>query len=279
MGHRTVVTAATVILMLCGTITPDWAGDDEKYPDWKGQWVRPGRGGTFDPTKPGGRGQEPPLTPEYQAIWEANLAAASSGDQAYNPQAHCLPGGMPRMMIPYEPMEMIITPDITYIAVSFNNEFRRIYTDGRDWPEEPETSFPGYSIGRWISSDGSGKYDVLEVETRDMKSPRTIDATGIPLHKDNQTVVKERFYLDHADPNKLHDDITTIDHALTQPWTVNRWFNRIRKPTWVEHICAEGNQYVFIQGDTYLLGPDGYLMPVRKNQAPPDLRYFNQPTK
>ena len=183
------------------------------------------------------------------------------------------------MMIPYEPMKIVVAPETTYIAISFNNEFRRIYTDGRDWPEDPERSFPGYSIGRWISSDGGNRYDTLEVETRDMKSPRTVDASGIPLHEDNQTIVKERLYLDGASPDTLHDDITTIDHALMRPWTVYRWFQRVRNPTWVEHICAEGNQYVFIQGETYLLGPGGYLMPAKKDQVPPDLRYFNQSRK
>jgi hypothetical protein len=268
-----------IAALLFGYINYAEAWDESKYPDLRGQWARTGRGGTFDPTKPGGPGQQPPLTPEYQAVWEANLAEAKAGGQAYNPQAHCLPGGMPRMMVPYEPMEFIVTPDITYIQFSFNNEFRRIYTDGRDWPAEPQLSFPGYSIGRWTSTGMGDRYDVLEVETRDMKGPRTFDSTGIPTHKDNRTIVKEQFHLDKADPDTLRDDITTIDHALTRPWTVNRWFHRVRNPTWVEHICAEGNEYAFIRGDTYLIAPDGYLMPTRKDQVPPDLRYFRQPKK
>lgn len=277
--HRCVVLLVSALLVLGNWISQARAWDDAKYPDWKGQWVRTGRGGTFDPSKPGGQGQDPPLTPEYRAVWEANLAEARAGGQAYNPQAHCLPGGMPRMMVPYEPMEIIITPDITYIQFSFNNEFRRIYTDGRDWPQEPEPSFSGYSIGRWSSTNADGRYDVLQVETRHMKGPRTIDASGIPMHKDNQTIVREQLYLDRANPDILRDDITTFDHAFTRPWTVNRWFQRVRNPNWVEHICAEGNDYVFIRGDTYLIGPDGYLMPARKDQAPPDLRYFNQTKK
>jgi hypothetical protein len=30
---------------------------------------------------------------------------------------------------------------------------------------------------------------------------------------------------------------------------------------------------------TCYVSPDGYLMPIKKNQAPPDLRYFKQPQK
>jgi hypothetical protein len=172
MHCRSAVGIVASILMLFGDVNCTKAWDDAKYPDLKGQWVRTGRGGTFDPTKPSGRGQQPPLTPEYQAVWEANQAEARAGGQAYNPQAHCLPGGMPRMMIPYEPMEVIVTPDLTYIQFSFNNEFRRIYTDGRDWPDQPQLSFSGYSIGRWTSTDAEGRHGVLDVETRDMKGPR-----------------------------------------------------------------------------------------------------------
>src|SRR5271165_4231751 len=168
--------AAGVVLVACVTHARAW--DDTKYPDWKGQWERIGRGGTFDPTKPGGRGQQPPLTAEYQAVWEANLAEARAGGQFYNGQARCLPGGMPRMMMPYEPMEIIVTPDITYIQISFNNEFRRIYTDERGWPQNAEPTYSGYSIGRWIDAQSSGRYDVLEVETRGLKGPRTYDASG-----------------------------------------------------------------------------------------------------
>jgi hypothetical protein len=255
------------------------APDAARYPDWKGQWVRIGGGGQYDPTKPPGRGQQPPLTEEYRAVWEANLAEAAAGGQFYNTQTRCLPAGMPRMMMAYEPMEVIVTPEVTYIPVALNNEFRRIYTDGRDWPENEAPSFSGYSIGKWIDLDGDGRYDVLEVETRLLKGPRIFDPSGIPLHKDNQTIVKERIFSDTADREVLRDEITTIDHALTRPWTITRSYRRDRHPTWVEFVCAEANTYVFIGRETYTTGVDGQLMPLRKGQPPPDLRYFNQVTK
>src|SRR6266851_3876702 len=44
------------------------AFDESKYPDMQAQWSRPrGVGIQWDPSKPGGRGQQPPLTAEYQA--------------------------------------------------------------------------------------------------------------------------------------------------------------------------------------------------------------------
>jgi hypothetical protein len=86
-------------------------------------------------------------------------------------------------------------------------------------------------------------------------------------------------FLDKADPDVLRDEITTIDHALTRPWTITRSYRRQRNPVWVEHICVESNQYVFIGKETYFVGGDGHLMPTKKDQVPPDLRYFNQSRK
>ena len=67
-----------------------------------------------------------------------------------------------------------------------------------------------------------------------MKGPRVYDASGIPLHADNETVIKERIYSTRPIKNLLHDDITTIDHALTRPWVVDQAYRRIAsdKPLW-----------------------------------------------
>jgi hypothetical protein len=272
------LTIGTVALVLC--LAHEGAGAQgsiaAQYPDFKGQWVRIGAGGQLDPDKPPGRGQQPPLTEEYRAIWEKNLADARNGSQYYNTTVRCMFAGMPRMMMAFEPMEIIALPDITYVHLSFNSEFRRIYTDGRDFPVDEETSFSGYSIGKWVDDDKDGKYDALEVETRNLRGPRIFDTSGIPLHKDNQTIVKERIFLDPADPDILRNQITIIDNALTRPWTVTRGYRRAAKTRWIEHSCGESNMYVFIEGETYLIGLDGKLEPSRKDQPPPDLRHFEK---
>jgi hypothetical protein len=267
-----VVIAVLTLAALGGALTDACAFDDAKYPDWKGEWIRIGAG-TFDPSKRAGRGQEPPLTPEYRAIWEANLATEAAGGQDYNPQARCLPGGMPRMMVAFEPLEVIITPSATYLQLSYLSELRRVFTDGRPWPKSPKGAFAGYSIGQWVDEDGDGRYDALLIETRGMRGPRNFEASGIPLHKDNETVVKERLALDKSNPDILTDEITTIDHALTRPWTITRKYRRQRATNWVEHHCGESQQ-IFIGRETYFRSADGQLMPTRKDQPPPDLRNF-----
>ena len=112
-----------------------------------------------------------------------------------------------------------------------------------------------------------------------MKGPRTYEGSGLPLHEDNQTVVKERIYLDKSNPDLLHDEITTIDHALSRPWTVTKSYRRNRNPTWLENDCDEDNHHIAIGKENYFLSGDGYLMPAKKNQAPPDLKYFKQSQK
>jgi len=255
------------------------AFDETKYPDWSGQWRRPpGVGNQWDTSSPPRKAQAP-LTAEYRAIYEANLADQAAGGQGTDPTYICIPDGMPRAMNVIFPMEIIIQPHVTHMLIEYLSMVRRIFTDGRDWPENTEPSFMGYSIGKWIDTGGRGRFDVLEVETRNLKGPRSFDASGLPLHVDNQTIVKERIYLDNADPNILRDEVTTIDNALTRPWTVIKNYHRVRKPVWVEAICAEGNQHVRIGKENYMLSADGYLMPAKKGQAPPDLRYFEQARK
>ena len=273
--HRPTSIAAAVAIVSLLLLSSVCARAQELYPDWRGQWVRidHGHGPQFDPDKPPGRGQQIPLNAEYQAIFDRNVARLRSGEQSYNPQLGCLPPGMPRTMILYEPMEAIITPAETYLKFVFMNDLRRIYTDGRDWPDKVEPAFVGYSIGRWIDQGRSGRYDRLEVETRDIKGPRSL-AMGIPLHEDNRTIVKEKIYLDPGNGDVMHDDVTTIDDAFTRPLTVAMTYRREHNPVWTEFFCAEGNNHVIIGADTYFLSGDHQLMPTRKGQQPPDLRNF-----
>jgi len=260
------------------------ASDNTKYPDWTGQWGRfavrglPGQP-SFDQTKGWGPFQQAPLTPEYQKVLEESMADQENGGLGNYSTARCLPGGMPRMMVAFEPQEYIITPNTTYILIGENDHYRRIFTDGRDWPTDIEPTYQGYSIGRWIDEDGDGRYDVLEVETRGpFKGPRAYDASGLPLHFDNQSVFKERFRLDKADSNILHDEITVFDHALTRPWSVDKTYRRNPNPypNWSRVSCTEGTNYVVIGTDVYFLSGDGFLMPTKKDQAPPDARYFKR---
>jgi hypothetical protein len=262
-----------------------WAFDDSKYPDLSGQWLGvriPGVGGqpAFDPTKPWGLGQKAPLTPEYQAVLDASLADQAAGGQGnWVTGSACMPPGMPGMMNLYQAMQIVVLPEITYILIDHvHDSHRRIYTDGRDWPKEVEGTFLGYSIGKWVDEDGDGRFDVLEVETRNFKGPRTLDPSGMPTHADNQSIVKERIFFDKNNPKLLTNEITLIDHAYTRPWKVVKHYRRnpSEHPTWLEYDCIGDNVLIKIGAETYYKSSEGRLMPTRKGQPPPDLRYFKQ---
>src|SRR5713101_4556851 len=264
------ITLAAALLMAIGSAQ---AFDETKYPDLKGQWQRVGAPRWADPSKA-------PLTGEYRAVFEANLKDQANGGQGTDPTITCLAPGMPRVMNVYEPMEVVVTPHTTHLLMQHIHDSRRIYTDGRDWPENIQPTFAGYSIGTWVDEDGNGRYDLLVVETRNLKGPRSYDSTGLPLHQDNRTVIKERIYLDKADPNTLYDEITVIDHALTRPYAKKQKATRNPnpRPVWLSDVCAENNPHVRVGGEPYYLSADGKLMPSKKGQPPPDLSYFN-PTK
>jgi hypothetical protein len=297
MVDRSLCAAVALLAVLWVAPAGAQVFDYGKYPDLRGQWVRYGPSGPglngplirlgpsgefrtrFDPYKPPARGQEPPFTPEYQAIFEANLKDQAAGGQGTAQTFTCISPGMPRATNGYGEIEFVVTPYTTYILVQHIDDDRRIFTDGRDWPPDLEPTFLGYSIGKWVDTEKVGRYDLLEVETRGFRGPRAFDVTGAPLHRDNQTIVKERIYLDETQPDILHDDVTVIDHALTRPWTVHKSFGREpdkERPFWRDNNCGEYNNHLRIGAESYMLSADGELMPTKKNQPPPDLKFFKQ---
>jgi hypothetical protein len=258
-----------------------WALDETKYPDWSGQWVRAPDGGPprYDTSKPL-RGQQAPMKPEYRTLHEASMADQDAGGLGLDLAYRCIPQGMPRQMSGVSPMEFIVSPRVTYILFELMSiTTRRIYTDGRDRPKNLEPSFAGYSIGNWIDTQGNGRYDTLEIETRDLRGPRTWDQSGLPTANDNEGVIKERLYLDKASPDIMHNEMTAIDNSLTRPWSSIKNYHRLQRDVWLEDNCAEGNNHAVIGKEDYFLSADGLLMPVKKGQAPPDLKYFNQSRK
>jgi hypothetical protein len=255
------------------------AFDESKYPGWRGPWQQLGgnRNSSWDPSRPPGAAQQAPLTPEYQAIYEASLKKEAEGGVEADPTRRCIPAGFPRVMMALRPMEIVITPQATYFMLQEFNTLRRVYTDGRKFPDDFEASYTGYSIGQWQDTHHNGKYDTLLIETRGIRGPHAYDASGIPFHRDGEAVVTEKIQADAANPDVLRDEITIVDHALTRPWTVTRSYGRAGPQTlldWSEHLCIEDASRVEIGDQIYKLSPEGLLMPIHKGQKPPDLGYF-----
>ena len=74
--------------------------------------------------------------------------------------------------------------------------------------------------------------------------------------------------------------MTVFDNALIRPRVSNkRYIRELRPIVWVEAICPEGNPYVKLEGEIYMRGADGKLMPAKKGQRPPDLSHFSEGDK
>jgi hypothetical protein len=83
----TIILAAALAMPIAAN-----AFDESKYPDMQAQWSRPrGTGIQWDPSKPPGRQQLAPLTPEYQSIWEASMADQANGGQGNDADGLLLP--------------------------------------------------------------------------------------------------------------------------------------------------------------------------------------------
>ena len=125
MLYRNTIGAISLALVLCAPLASAFAFDDSKYPDFNGQWTRPpGVGNQFDISKPKDRGQQVPLTPEFQAVFEAGLADQAAGGQGNDPTYTCIPDGMPRVMNVIFPMEVIVTPNTTYMLIEYLTQQR-----------------------------------------------------------------------------------------------------------------------------------------------------------
>jgi hypothetical protein len=109
-------------------------------------------------------------------------------------------------------------------------------------------------------------FDMLSVETRGIKGPRSIDSTGVVLHENDQTVVFEEFR--RIDESTLEDRITTIDDAFTGPWTIHQRYNHVTEDiVWIEYACAEGNRHIQLGDEWYFLNDaEGVLEPTRQGQ-------------
>jgi hypothetical protein len=184
-------------------------------PDFAGVWLPDARDQHRQETA-----NMPPWKPEILPQVQHQIADQQAG-RPFLVLSHCLPHGMPSwMLITHNAMEVLVTPGrITMLGEGDGNRMRRIYTDGRKHPEDPDPTMHGHSIGHW---DG----DTLVVDTTAIMPQAYIaisEAVGIPNNGDMHIV--ERLHL--AAPDVLHDDMEiTAPNVLTSTWKTTRIFRR-----------------------------------------------------
>ncbi|NML92231.1 hypothetical protein [Novosphingobium olei] len=209
----------------------DWAALG-KLPDWSGTWL-------------------PDISDQVRQIttnpvpWKAAVQAQvdfwTSEEKEGRPRGlllDCLPHGMPSLiLITHNANEFLFSPGrVTLLGESDGNRLRRIWTDGRKLPDDPDPTFHGTSVGHWEG-------DTLVVETRGILPQVYLaisEAVGIPLGEG--AAVHERIHL--IDPDTLvHDLVIEAPQILTRPWETRRIFHRNRKRSYeiVEGVCRQGD--------------------------------------
>lgn len=208
----------------------DWANLG-KLPDWSGVWNPK----ITDQDKQH-KSNPMPWNPKVAAQIEFQDKETKAG-RPTPLFTNCLPEAMPSwMLITHNAMEILFTPGrVTMLGESDGARLRRIYTDGRPHPPDPDPTFHGHSIGHWEG-------DTLVVDTVAIL-PQTIiastEAHGLPNNGDLHVIERIRL----ADKDLLHVDLKiTATKVFTKPYETTRIYfrQRARKFDIVEGVCQEG---------------------------------------
>jgi hypothetical protein len=249
MGISIARTALVVGIVLCGPLAAATAlaqGKDPINPapsaaDWQGLAKLPDWSGVWTPVISDQVAQEktnpPPWTPKIAKQIEHMYAEEKDG-RPFPIIDHCFPTGMPSwMLITHNAFEILFTPGrVTILGEGDGNRLRRIYTDGRAHPPDPDPSFHGHSIGRW-------EKDTLVVDTVALLPQAYLavnEAVGVPNNGDMHIV--ERLHL--LDADTLADDLEiAANKLLSKPWRTTRKYYRQRAQKYdiVEGVCAQGS--------------------------------------
>ena len=210
---------------------PKWPGPQgeswdsiKQLPDWGGIW----QGSIAGPRV---QSEPPALTPKYADALAAYKAAQKSGENTQTEHANCMPFAFPSSMGIY-PMEFLFTPGKVTVAIETDSQMRRIFTDGRPLPDDPDLSFQGYSVGHWEG-------DTLVVRTRGLVPPPQMTIMEGVGHSD-KLVIDETLRL--TGPDTLEAKWTYTDpEVLTKPWVQTRIYQRHRDWDLQEYNCTQNN--------------------------------------
>jgi hypothetical protein len=214
-------------------------------PDFSGTWERyPAPGETADPRYAPTPIPDPQLKPEYKAEWEAGQKILKQrleeGQPAGDNYVHCIPDGMPAMMMGMFPMEIFQRSEQINITQEAFTQVRRIYMNQPlpKW-DEVDPSFYGQSVGHWEG-------DTLVMETTGIKENVRFRWTP----HSGAMKITERMRL--LSPDILQDQITVEDSYLEKPWIYSYSFRRMKDYKLQEYVCEDNREYVSEDGSQHL---------------------------
>jgi hypothetical protein len=169
-----------------------------------------------------------PFQPEAAAIYK--MRRENNGQE--DPDARCLPSGMPRKDAITSPYKILQSPGLVVFLYESRTTFRQVFTDGRVLPKDPQPAWDGYSVGHWEG-------DTLVVETRGMNGRTWLDSNGHPLS--DAMHLTERFR--RPDFGHLEIEITIDDPKMyTKPWTVKENPHLLVDTDLIEYVCTENEK-------------------------------------
>jgi hypothetical protein len=177
-------------------------------------------------------GSATPFLPWARDFFMKRNEAEERGEPLFDPNANCLPSGVPRVIPTPYPLDIVQTPDAIYIGIEVMHSFRIIHMDGRPKPADFKPTYLGYSSGHWEG-------DVLVVETSGLNGYTQVDEEGRP--KSSSLKVTERYM--KRGPDQLEITYTLDDpRTYSRPWTARaqyRWAPNLR---FTEYVCEENNR-------------------------------------
>ncbi len=191
-------------------------------PDLSGVWN--GGGPVGDLAQGLAKGETIPILPEA-------LALMKSRDSKDDPEANCLPTGVPRIA-PY-PWRIVQTPTHIFFLFEGNiHSYRQIFMDGKPHPKDPDPSWYGDSRGHWEG-------DTLVVDTIGFNDKFWFDFRGHPHTEQLHTI--ERYT--RTDLGTLVNDVTIDDPGdYSKPFTLHFTARMRPNEELMEYICQENNQ-------------------------------------
>ena len=194
----------------------------------------------------------PELTPFGQQ--EFKKAKNSNGDRYMLDETNdpvltkCYPPGVPRVYFHPYPFEFVQTPKEIIMLYEYDHQVRRIYTDGRPIPTDPDISWMGSSVGHWEGND------TLVVDTVGFNDKTWLDRLGTP--HSTQLHVIERFH--RVDQGHLELQVTMIDpKTLAKPWVGTLYYQL--RPDWeLGEISCSGDYLDFSKFEDPKVKPAPY---------------------
>ncbi len=237
-----------LVCMLALAIGLSTAGPARAQAEFTGVWQ------AFATARPDGAGPSPTLTAAGRARVDAWFA--QYGDDYVEPGIFCVPPGMPATMtalVSY-PIEIIHSENRITILAELDMQVRRIFMDGRDFPEDHPSARMGYSIGRWDS-------ETLVIETRQLSEylmrnwPRTEDTTIVErVYRTTRAESPPALgYVQANDSDEiLAFELTVSDAGLYDgPQQITVYYQRIPDDSFLEYDCPAELWYRALAGESW----------------------------